>query len=93
MTATENSAADLVHSSYEIAWQEYCSIPGLTPDERKSGPNKLRFYSQVMVEIGERDPLIIARSAVGMIREYEQIMRSKVRVASRTVRPRSIVMG
>lgn len=85
MTATENGTADLVRSSYEIAWQEYYSTPGLTPDEKLSGPDKLRFYSQVMVEIGERDPSKIARSAVGMIREYEQIMRSKARVAAGTV--------
>jgi len=28
-------------------------------------------------EVGERDPSKIAKSALGMIREYEQIMRSK----------------
>ena len=48
MTAMENGAADLVRSSYEIAWQDYCSLPGLRPDEMISGPNKLRRYIQVM---------------------------------------------
>jgi hypothetical protein len=33
MTAKENGTANLVRASYEIAWQEYCSLPGLTPDE------------------------------------------------------------
>jgi hypothetical protein len=87
MTAMENGAADLVRSSYEIAWQEYCSLPGLTPDEKISGPNKLRWYIQVMAEVGERDPSKIAKFALGMIREYEQIMRSKARVASSSVYP------
>jgi hypothetical protein len=82
MHVKEIGAADLVRSSYEIAWQDYCSLPGLTPDEKLSGPNKLRFYIQVMAEVGERNPSKIAKSALGMIREYEQIMRSKARVAS-----------
>lgn len=85
MTAIENGAADLVRSSYEIAWQEYCSLPGLTPDEKISGPNQLRWYIQGMAEVGERDPSKIAKSALGMIREYEQIRRSKARVASSSV--------
>ena len=87
MTAMENGADDLVHLSYEIAWQEYCSLPGLTPDEKISGPNKLRWYIQVMAEVGERDPSKIAKTALGMIREYEQIRRSKARVASAGVYP------
>ena len=82
MTSMQNGDADLVRSSYEIAWQEYCSLPGLTPDEKISGPNKLRFYIQVLGEVGERDPSKIAKSALGMIREYEQIRRSKARVAA-----------
>jgi hypothetical protein len=81
MTVMKNCAADFVRSSYEIAWQKYCSLPGLMPGEKMSGPNKLRWYIQVMAEVGERDPSKIAKSALGMIREYEQIRRSKARVA------------
>jgi hypothetical protein len=69
MTATENGAADLRRSAYEIAWREYCSVPGLTPHEKISGPNKLRWYIQVLAEVGERNPSKIAKSAVGMIRD------------------------
>jgi hypothetical protein len=45
-----------------------------------SGPNKLRWYIQVLAEAGERDPEKIAKLASGMIREYDQIVRSKARV-------------
>ena len=44
----------------------------MTPDEKVSGPDRLRWYIQVMVEVGERDPSKIARAAIGMLREYEQ---------------------
>lgn len=88
MTASGNVAADLRRSAYEIAWQEYCSLPGLTPDEKIIGPNKLRWYIQVMAEVDERDPSKIAKSALGMIRECEQIMRSKARSLLRTPTPR-----
>jgi hypothetical protein len=87
MIAKENGSADLVRSSYELAWREYCSLPGLTPDEIMFGPDKLRSYIKVMAEVGERDPSNIAKSALGMIREYEQIMRSQARVASTRVYP------
>lgn len=40
----------------------------------------------VLAEVGERDPLKIAKSAMGMLREYEQILRSKARTASVPVR-------
>ena len=33
MATKENRTADLVCSSYEIAWQEYSILSGLTPDE------------------------------------------------------------
>jgi hypothetical protein len=37
-----------------------------------------------MVEVGERDPSKIARAAIGMLREYEQVLRSQARVESAT---------
>jgi hypothetical protein len=83
MTAKENGTVNLVRASYEIAWQEYCLLPGLTPDENMFGPDKLRSYIQVLAEVGDRDPSKIAKSALGMMRECEQIVRSKARVVLR----------
>ena len=53
----------------------------LVADERTVGANRLRWYIHLMTEMGERDPSKIARSALGMTRQYEQITRSKARVA------------
>jgi hypothetical protein len=69
-------------SAYRIAWEEFTRLPSLTPDEKEFGPNKLRRYIQVLVEVGERDPSKIARSALAMVRQYEQIIRSRARVAA-----------
>ena len=73
---------DFLRTAYAIAWQEFTNSKGLTPDERMSGPDKLRWYIQVLAEAGERDPEKIAKLALGMMREYEQIVRSKARVES-----------
>lgn len=75
-----STQTDLLRTAYAIAWHEFTNSKGLTPDERMSGPNKLRWYIQVLAEAGERDPEKIAVLALGMIREYEQIVRSKGRV-------------
>jgi hypothetical protein len=82
MSVQETGTADIKRAAYEIAWREFSRLPGLTPDEKISGPNKLRWYIQVVVEIGEQDPSKIASLALGMIREYEQILRSKANLAS-----------
>ena len=71
---------DFLLTAYAIAWQEFTNSKGLTPDEKINGPNKLRWYIQVLAEVGERDPAKIAKLALGMMREYEQIARSKARV-------------
>ena len=86
MTTKENGTTDLVCSSYEVAWQQYSTLPGLTPDEHMYGPDKLRSYIQVMADVGERDPIKIARSALGMMRQYEQIVRSKAGVTLRQLK-------
>ena len=80
MTRRVIDMADIRRSSYEAAWREFCSLPGLTPDEKVNGPNMLHWYIQVMIEVGERDPSKIAKAAIGMMREYEQILRSKARL-------------
>jgi len=43
-----------------------------------------------MVEVGERDPSKIARAAIGMLREYEQILRSQARVENATHAARAV---
>jgi hypothetical protein len=80
MTVNEIGAGEISRSAYEIAWEVFRSAPAMTPDEKASGPDRLRWYIQVMVEVGERDPSKIARAAIGMLREYEQILRSQARV-------------
>jgi hypothetical protein len=82
MTVNGINAGDISRSAYEIAWEYFRSAPAMTPDEKASGPARLRWYIQVMVEVGERDPSKIARAAIGMLREYEQVLRSQARVES-----------
>ena len=82
MSVRETGAADIKRAAYEIAWLEFSRQPGLTPDEKMNGPDRLRSYIGVVVEIGEHDPIRIAQLSLGMIREYEQILRSKARIAS-----------
>ena len=77
---------DIEKRAYEVAWDEFSALRGLTPDEKTSGPNKLRWFIHVLAEVGERDPLKIAKAAMGMLREYEQISRSRART---TVEPAS----
>lgn len=71
--------AEITHSANELAWQEFINFAGLSVDERRTGTNQLRWYI-LMIAVGERDPSKIARSALGMTRQYEQITRSKSRV-------------
>jgi len=85
MTSKESGAvADISRSAYDIAWQDFSVLPNLTPDEKASGPSRLRWYIRLMVEVGERDPAKIAKAAMGMLREYEQILRSQARVENVT---------
>jgi hypothetical protein len=73
--------ADLARVAYEVAWREFVGLTGLTSEEMRTGSNQLRWYIRLMTTVGERDPSKIARSALGMTRQYEQITRSKARVA------------
>ncbi len=59
---------------------EYNAVPGLTPDEKAAGPDKLREYIRVASTAGEQGALKIANSATGRMREYEQILRPKAGV-------------
>lgn len=73
--------ADVARVAYEAAWQEFIGLSDLTREEIRTGLNQLRRYIRLMTEVGERDPSKIARSALAMTRQYEQITRSKARIA------------
>ena len=81
-SAAMNVSIDVSESAYEIAWENLNASTFLTQDERLSAPQKIREYIDALVSSGERDPNKIARSALGLIREFEQIHRSEARVAS-----------
>ena len=68
--------------SYELAWHDFRVVPHLTPDEKASGPEKLRSYIKVLIDVGERDPIRIAKAALALTREYEQTLHSRARLMS-----------
>ncbi len=81
MTIKETAASEVTQSAYDAAWNEHVSIPGLTPSEILNGRERLRCY--ILIDTGERAPTKIARSAVSMMREHEQIIRSMGRARNR----------
>jgi len=80
MTNIEAGTSELADKAYSIAWREFRKIKTSTPDEITFAPRRLRWYVQVMTVVGERDPKKIATAALGMLRQYEQISRSRARV-------------
>ncbi len=92
MSAEEIGPDRIVRAAYEVAWEWFTVIPGLTPDEMMSGPDKLRDHICLLVDAGETDPIKIAHSAVGMLRQQEQILRSKAQVADFTVQERHVCL-
>ena len=82
MASEENGTAHIVRAAYKVAWESFITIPGLTPDEMMSGPDKLRDHIRLMVDVGESEPIKIANSALGLLRQQEQILRSKAQVAA-----------
>jgi hypothetical protein len=82
MSAIEVTDGDeIVRAAYWQAWKEFQGIPE-TPDERRSGPQRLQQQIRLLFDSGERDPDQIAAKALGLLREAEQIARSKARVMS-----------
>jgi hypothetical protein len=75
--STEESLTDIVRSAYDKARQEHARIPTLTAAEKNEGPIKLMEYIKALVLSGERDPRKICHSALCLMRNYEQINRSK----------------
>jgi hypothetical protein len=84
MSIQEAGTAEIISAAYDQAWREFTASSNVTLDEKRSGPFKIRWYIYIslMVATGERDPNKIARAALRMIREYEQIARSKARLKS-----------
>jgi hypothetical protein len=80
MADIEARTLELADEAYSMAWREFQTIETSTPDEITFAPRRLRWYVQVMTAVGERDPKKIATAALGMLRQYEQISRSKARV-------------
>ena len=78
---TTGGTTDIHRRAYEIAWHEFSALSNfMTPDEKRAGPGRLRWYIEVVIETGECDPVKIATASIGMLREYEQIARSKARL-------------
>jgi hypothetical protein len=73
---------DIVRAAYWLAWKEFQHISPQTPDEKRSGPQRLHQEIRRLFESGERNPDQIATKALGLLREAEQIARSKARVMS-----------
>lgn len=82
MSSEEIGRTRIAREAYEIAWARFIAIPALTPDEMMSGPDKLRDHIRLMVNAGESEPTKIAQNALGMLRQKEQILRSKAQVAA-----------
>ncbi len=82
MSAIEVTEGDeIVRTAYWQAWKEFQHLVQ-TPDERRSGPQRLQQQIRRLVDGGARDPDQIAAKALGLMREAEQIAGSKARVMS-----------
>src|SRR6185437_8571111 len=83
MVTQQATSEDLGEIALAIALQEFARAQGLTAEEKRTGPNRLRWYIQVLIDTCQTDPTKIADLALGMMRQYEQFVRSKARVESR----------
>ena len=70
-------------AAYKSAWRQYRERSHLTPTEKLVGRVQLRECIEILIEAGERDPAKIATTAMGIVREKEQVSRSKMRTAER----------
>jgi hypothetical protein len=82
MSNIETDDISVAKSAYAIAWKSFRTFARLSRDEKESAPKKLREYIDVLVNSGERDAEKVAQSALGLIREHEQIARSFARLLS-----------
>jgi hypothetical protein len=72
---------DISDEAFALACQNHAAGALLSAEEMAAAPAKIREYIDALVSSGERDPEKIARTAVCLVREYEQISRSVARVA------------
>jgi hypothetical protein len=70
----------LAKTAYEIAWQQFTATVGLSPDELALGPSRIRQFIEISITGGETDPARVAASALGLLRQGEQILQSKARL-------------
>ena len=73
---------EIIRAAYGQAWVKFNLLPDLTPDEKKYGSGQLRYDIEILVANGERDAEKIANAALCLIREKEQVARSKARVSA-----------
>jgi hypothetical protein len=81
MAFIESEIETARRAAYEIAWHAYRKFPRLTPDELENAPAKISGCIQSLLDSGERVPDKIAASALGLIRQNEQIGQSKARIS------------
>jgi hypothetical protein len=85
MSVLESDVKEVSHAAFALAWEGYAKCPALTPDEKAGGRAKLRDYIDMIVCTGERQPQKIARSALCLLREYDQIARSFARISCASI--------
>ena len=71
---------EIIRAAYANAWAKFKLIEGLSPDEKMYGADQLRYDIEILVASGERDEEKIATSALCMMREKEQVARSKAKI-------------
>lgn len=82
MSAIEVTNGDeIVRAAFWLAWKELQLI-SQTADERRSSAQSLQRYIRVLVDAGEHDTGEIVVKALGLLRQSEQIARSRARVLS-----------
>jgi hypothetical protein len=55
MSVQEAGTAEIISAAYDQAWSEFTAASNVTPDEKRSGLFKIRWYISLMVATGERD--------------------------------------
>lgn len=68
--------------SFELAWRDCISLLNLTPEEKQGGAEKLREFIQTVIYSGEGSPHKIAKAALSLLREHEQIQRSRAQLGA-----------
>jgi hypothetical protein len=82
MTTVKNSDSTIAQAAYVIAWRTFNDSKDLTPDERTTGHTRIRNLIKEIVQAGGTDPTAVAEAALGLLRQNEQISRSKARVGA-----------